>query len=306
MPAMTINCYQLTPGGITPLHISASTLDEMTRALPTGFYTTFTTLAGGTRVLGLKSHLQRLYTPAQDLGLKPALEEAALRQRIAELVKQNLPRESRLRLILTRETGELYAGLEPFTPLPETVYTNGVQVITADLARRNPRIKDTNFIAQSLAQRQMLNKDIFEVLLTKNGAILEGMTSNFYAVTVPRDSSGAFLPLQSKSPSEASQGKPCGTLITARYGILPGITRRIVLRLARGQGLRIEYRPPRTDETFDEAFLTSSSRGVVPVVSIDGKAVGEGRAGEVSQTLQKLYRDHVLQHAERITPDFSK
>ncbi len=305
---MTITCCQLTPQGTIPLDTPASTLDEMTRALPPGFYTTFTTLAGGTRVLGLKSHLQRLYAPAQDLGLKPALEEAALRQRIAELVKQNLPRESRLRLILTQVTGELYAGLEPFTPLPKTVYTNGVYVITADLARRNPRIKDTNFIAQSLAQRQVLNRDVFEVLLTKNGTILEGMTSNFYAVRYVIARRSETTTKQS-SEDEASPRRSVRndiTLITARYGILPGVTRRIVLRLAREQGIHIEYRAPRMKETFDEAFLTSSSRGVVPVVSIDGKAVGEGKVGEVSQTLQKLYRDYVLQHAERIMPIFSK
>lgn len=305
---MTITCCQLTSQGTIPLDVPASTLDEMTRALPPGFYTTFTTLAGGTRVLGLKSHLQRLYAPAHDLGLKPALEEAALRQRIAELVKQNLPQESRVRLILTRETGELYAGLEPFTPLPETVYTNGVHVITADLARRNPRIKDTNFIAQSLAQRQMLNRDVFEVLLTKNGAILEGMTSNFYAVryVIARRSETTTKQSSEDDASPRRSIRNDITLITARYGILPGVTRRIVIRLARGQGIRIEYRAPRMDETFDEAFLTSSSRGVVPVVSIDGKAVGEGRVGEVTQTLQKLYRDYVLQHAERIMPSLSK
>ncbi|MCK6540022.1 MAG: aminotransferase class IV [Anaerolineales bacterium] len=299
---MTINCYQLTPGGITPLRISASTLDDMTRELPQGFYTTFTTLAGGTRVLGLKSHLQRLYIPAHDLGLKPALEEAALPQRLAELVKQNLPRESRVRLILTREAGELYAGLEPFTPLPETVYTNGVHVITADLARRNPRIKDTDFIAQSLAQRQMLNRDVFEVLLTKNGAILEGMTSNFYAVryVIARRSETTTKQSSEDEASPRRSIRNDSTLITARYGILPGVTRRIVLRLARGQGIRIEYRAPRMDETFDEAFLTSSSRGVVPVVMMDGEPVGQGRVGEVTKRLSKAYKAYLQQHAELI------
>jgi branched-chain amino acid aminotransferase len=275
IPGMTIKCYQLTADGKTSLAIPASTLDEMTQALPPGFYTTFTTLAAGTRALGLKFHLQRLYNPAREFGIHPALNETALRQRMAEIVKENLPRESRLRLILTREKGDVYAGIEPFESLPPTVYENGVRVITADLARRDPRIKDTNFITQSLMQRRMLSKDIFEILLTKNGRILEGMTSNFYAIR------GSVL-------------------ITARYGILPGITRRIVLRLARRHGIQIEYRAPCVDEDFDETFLTSSSRGIVPIVKIDDRTVGEGKVGEVSKALQRQYGEYVLKHAERI------
>jgi branched-chain amino acid aminotransferase len=280
IPAMTIKCYQLKADGTVPLGISASTLDEMTQALPPGFYTTFTTLAAGTRVLGLKFHLQRLYIPAREFGVRPALDETALRQQVAEITKENLPKESRLRLILTRERGDVYSGVEPFVPLPRAVYENGVRVITTDLARRNPRIKDTRFIAQSLVQRQMLSKDVFEVLLAKNGKILEGMTSNFYAL---RKSSLTGV-----------------TLITARYGILPGITRRIALRLARGQGIHIEYRAPRVDEDFEEAFLTSSSRGIVPVVQIDDVTVGQGRVGELTKQLSAAYEAYVLEKAERI------
>jgi branched-subunit amino acid aminotransferase/4-amino-4-deoxychorismate lyase len=78
------------------------------------------------------------------------------------------------------------------------------------------------------------------------------------------------------------------------------------LRLARRQGLHIEYRPPRVDEVFDEAFLTSSSRGVVPIIAIDGRVVGDGRVGEVSKILQKLYQAYILKRAETIIADPSK
>ena len=277
-------------GRIAPLDISASTFDEMTRALPQGFYTTFTTLAGGTRALGLRSHLQRLYVPAHELGLRPGVDEKTLRERLALLVKENLPKESRLRLILTKEKGEVYVGVEPFNPLPESVYRKGVRVVTTEMARHDPRIKDTAFIAESLAQRKLLGGDIFEVLLTRNGKILEGMTSNFYAVfSVPQDLSCA--------PGN-SQNEFCSALVTARTGILLGVTRRVALRLARGEGLRIEYRAPRLDEDFVEAFLTSSSRGIVPIVMIDGKSVGQGRVGEVTKRLSQAYTAYLQQHAE--------
>lgn len=299
---MTIKCYQLTSRGIIPLDISASTLDEMTRALPQGFYTTFTTLAGGTRVLGLRSHLQRLYVPANELGLRPGVDEGTLRQHITESVKENLPKESRVRLILTKEKGKVYVGVEPFAPLPESVYRKGVRVVTTEMARHDPRIKDTGFISESSTQRGLLGGEIFEVLLTRNGKILEGMTSNFYIIK------HVIASRQAKQSSVGGgllprfAGRNDIRLITARQGILPGVTRSVVLKLARGEGMSIEYRAPRVAprEDFDEAFLTSSSRGVVPVVMMDDKTVGQGKVGEVTRRLSEAYEAYLKKHAERI------
>jgi branched-subunit amino acid aminotransferase/4-amino-4-deoxychorismate lyase len=304
MPGMTITCHQLTPGGIIPLGISASTLDDMTRELPQGFYTTFTTLARGTKVLGLRDHLRRLYLPARELNLTPAVDEKTLRECVTALVKENLPGESRVRLILTKDGGEVFAGIQPFIPPPRAVYENGVRVVTTELARHDPRIKDTNFIAESLAQRRLLGGDIFEVLLTRNGKILEGMTSNFYVIK------HVIASRQAKQSQPSNRGllrrfaprNDMATLITARQGILPGVTRNVVLQLAKGEGIQIEYRPPRVAprEDFDEAFLTSSSRGVVPVVQIDERAVGEGRAGAWTKALGKAYQAYVEERSEPI------
>lgn len=270
---MNIRAFEISTSKNIPLQKNAGTLDEMTRALPQGFYTTFSTLSGGTRVMGLHRHLQRLYVPAGEMNRNPTVGEQTLRERIALLVKENLPQESRVRLILTKDTGRIYVGIQPFTPLLESVYTNGVYVITSSTTRHNPRIKDTSFISESVAQRKLLNEDVFEVLLTKNENILEGMTSNFYAV----------------------KGR---ALITAQYGILLGVTRKAVLKIAKGQGMRIEFRTPRVTERFDEAFLTSSSRGVVPIISIDEKPVGQGRVGEWTKILMKAYWDYVERKSE--------
>jgi len=86
--------------------------------------------------------------------------------------------------------------------------------------------------------------------------------------------------------------------VTARSGILLGVTRRAVLRLARGQGMLIEYRAPSIREKFDEAFLTSSSRGVVPIVSIDKKPVGQGAVGKWTKILSKAYQAYVKERSE--------
>ena len=272
---MSILIFKIDPAGNLPISTQAKTLDEMTRELPQGFYTTFSTLSKATKVLGLHMHLQRLYVPAMEQGLKPFVYEPTLQARIAGLVKVNLPKESRIRLILTKNDGAIYVGIQPFEPLSKQIYENGVNVVSAELPRQSPRIKDTGFISSSIKQRKQVGGDVFEVLLTKNGKILEGMTSNFYVI----------------------KGK---TLITAQSGILLGVTRRAVLRLVRGQGMSIEYRAPKINEKFDEAFLTSSSRGVVPIVSIDNIPVGQGRVGKWARTLTMAYQAYVEERSEKL------
>ena len=101
------------------------------------------------------------------------------------------------------------------------------------------------------------------------------MTSNFYAI----------------------KGK---TLVTAQDGILLGVTRHVILGLARGEGMSIEYRAPKVNEKFDEAFLTSSSRGVVPIISIDNKPVGQGRVGKWTKMLSKAYQAYVEERSEKL------
>ncbi len=272
---MSIKTFRVAQAGNLPFDSNASTLDEMTRELPEGFYTTFSTLANGTKALGLHSHLQRLYMPAREIGLNPSVDETELRARIAGLAKENLPKESRVRLILAKHSGVIYIGIQYFEPISEIIYSNGVHVITTELSRRFPRIKDTGFITSSVSQRKEIGKNVFEVLLTKNGKILEGMTSNFYGI----------------------RGK---SLLTARRGILLGVTRKAILRIARGQGMPIEYRSLDVNENFNEAFLTSSSRGVVPIVSIDNKSVGRGKVGRWTKTLSRAYQVYVQARSEFI------
>lgn len=303
-PCMTIRGYRLTRKDVIPLDFSASSLDGLTGRVSDGFYSTFTTRSGGTRVFGLTSHLKRLYDPARDLRLQPSVDERSLRLRLAELVKPNLPGESRVRLILTGDTGDVYVGIQPFAPPPESVYREGVHVITAEMSRRDPRIKGTDFIAQSADQRKLVKGDVFEILLTHNGGILEGMTSNFYAVE-HAVSSGRQRARLSRFHGTLIRRRPLPPrnekLITAQKGILLGVTRRAVLRLARGEGMSIEFRPPRVDEGFDEAFLTSSSRGVVPVAQIDGRSVGEGKPGDWTKALSQAYQAYVEERSEKIS-----
>ncbi len=247
--------------------VNRSSLDAVTRQLPEGYYSTFRTYDGGRRVLGLASHFQRL----------PTTDASLLRRNLNQLLEPFRPGEARIRVMMTKR-GQIFIAIEPLVPLPREVYEKGVRVETTTIQRIDPRAKSTTFIAESDAERKHIaQKGIFEALLVKNGRILEGMTSNFFYVID-------------------------NVLHTARRDILLGVTRRTVIRVARGRGIEVRYRPLKLDQlsAVSEAFITSSSRGIVPVIQIDDVTVGEGRVGELTKQLSAAYEAYVIQKAESI------
>jgi branched-chain amino acid aminotransferase len=255
-----------------------SNLDAITRQLPQGYYSTFRTFDGGKRVLGLQAHLRRIYQPASLKEILPPVPATVLRRQLADLL-QDYPADVRVRLVMT-EMGQIYIMLTALILLPEEIYSNGVKAITADVQRQTPRLKSTSFISASESTRTLIaSSEIFEALLVCNNFILEGMTSNFFYI---KD----------------------GSLGTARRDILLGVTRRTVLRVARGSGFSIVYRPMKREQVpaLNEAFLTSSSRGIVPIVQIGDVTVGEGIPGPTTKKLMNGYTSYVMHHAERIDP----
>jgi branched-chain amino acid aminotransferase len=271
-----IETWRITPTERAKLAMEASSLDEVTRQLPEGFYTTFRTFDGGRRVLGLTAHLQRLYGPVPT----PEVSESYLRRQLFALLERFRPGEARVRAMMTTH-GQVYLAVTPLRPLPREVYERGVRVETTDLHRESPRLKSTRFIADSASERKHIAQDgIFEALLVKDRTILEGMTSNFFYVNA----------------------YPERSLCTAREDILPGVTRQTVIEIAQRSRLKVEYEPLGLDqlEAVSEAFITSSSRGIVPVVQIDQVTIGQGSPGPITKELSAVYEAYVLERAERI------
>lgn len=146
--------------------------------------------------------------------------------------------------------------------------TGAAVITTPEIRWRLCNIKSTNLLANALAKKSAQRAGAEEVLFVDGGEVKEGASSSFFAV---RD----------------------GRLIThpADPSILPGTVRDEVITLALKKKIRVDERPVYENELFslDEAFLTSTSQAVLPIVSIDGRAVGSGRRGEITGTLQKLY-----------------
>ena len=292
---------------------SSSSLDVVTRQLPDGYYSTFRTYDGCKRVLGLKAHLQRLYDPVTS----PDVSATFLRRQLRSLLEHFRPNEARLRVIMTKH-GQVYVVIELLKLLSNEVYENGVRVETTQIHRDSPRLKSTAFIGASDLERQHIAKEgIFEALLVKNGKILEGMTSNFFYVkniraeqsdeSSLRSADEALVHLQTRTSStsfvkNAQFSAQREVLYTAQRDILLGVTRRTVIHLARGRGVDVKYQPLKVEQlsALDEAFITSSSRGVVPVTQINEGTVGQGRPGEITRMLRSAYEEYVLKHAEKI------
>jgi branched-chain amino acid aminotransferase len=273
--------FKITRSSTDRLDFDLPDFDSITTALPSGLYTTFRTYAGRTRVIGLRSHLDRLYIPAKAQGIVPAIRKPAdFQETLANLLSRFSVPEARLRLILdtsSEEQGTIYVLLQPLQPLPSETYSDGVHVELSRSSREKPSLKQTAFISESALDRKRICGEIFEILLTDKGRVLEGMTSNFFYI---RD----------------------GVLCTAGRGVLIGVTRQAILKIAKEQGIKTCLKAIKINELpfIEEAFITSSSRGIVPVVLIDTQQIANGRVGETTRKLMKLYEENVLSLAEEI------
>jgi branched-chain amino acid aminotransferase len=230
--------------------------------VPDGAYTTLRTY-GGFGVLRLERHVARLSESAALQGRPGTLDPQRVRLGLlAALQAARLP-EARLRV--TFAPPRLLVATAEFEALPADLYEQGVACATLALRRDAPHAKDTRFLSRADAARAALPPGAHEGLMVdaQDGAILEGLSSNFLALCA-------------------------GELRTEPERVLHGVTRGIVLEL--GAGLRpLRLAPVTLAELprVDEAMLTSVSRGVLPVVRIDGTTLGDGRPGPVTRALRE-------------------
>lgn len=278
MAAMTtdlpVRLWTWNPGGLMASSGQWPSLDALSLELPEGVYTTLRTY-GGRRVVGLGDHLGRLAESARLIAAGCSLDLVWLREGLCRVLAAAGHPETRLRITVPRSCNAAFFGVEPFLPYPAHLYSAGAHCATSHLARVNPRAKTTHFIPPASEARAGLDPRVHELLLVDgSGRILEGSSSNFFAVLD-------------------------GTLRTAGADVLLGVTRRVVLQLAaevmraREEAIDLVELP-----RCSEAFITSSSREVMPVVQVDGQPLGDGRPGPVTRDLARRYREHLLELAE--------
>jgi branched-chain amino acid aminotransferase len=254
-----------------PDPVAAASLQAAGSFLPQGSYTTLRTY-GRTGVIELESHLQRLEDSARLLGQHVTLDHARVRHLLCDILHgqewEESP-ESRVRLTVdcSDRVGNLWISIEPLPMPSREQYQKGVAALTRAMHRENPLAKDSAFIAASTDARALIGDRINEVLMVgPDGTILEGLSSNFFGI---RD----------------------GLLLTASEGVLPGITRSLILQEADAAGVPVRLQAILASQatSLDEAFISSSSRGLLPLVEIDGELIGDGNPGPLTRMLGDRY-----------------
>ena len=249
-------------------------------------YETLRTYGG--RPFRLDRHLQRLRASAGRLGIAVPLGDPELGARLDAVLGRAENPESYIRLIVTRGRGDISYNFDrvkgptvvivvkPYQPYPEQHFRDGVHVVISSIRRNHPQaldpaIKSCNLLNNILAVREAQARGAVEaVLLNHAGEVAEGASTNVFVVR-----SGAVT----TPPLDA--------------GILAGITRDVVLELARRLGLSArEERVSVSDlRGADECFLTSTTRELVPVRAIDGRPVGKGQPGPTTLRLLAAFRE---------------
>lgn len=245
----------------------------------------------GGKVFLLKEHIERLYESARTIRLEIPLTRSDLTAAVNDTVAANGLADGYVRLVVTRGAG--YLGLDPrrtsdpqviiiadtITLYPREMYEQGLKLITASTIRNHPqalsaRIKSLNYLNNILAKIEGTDGGCVEALmLNHKGEVAECTGDNIFIVK-----QGVLK----TPPTEA--------------GILEGITRNAVLRLAREAGIPVAEAAMIRHDIYvaDECFLTGTAAEVVPVTSLDGRSIGDGKPGPITRDLlerfQKLTR----------------
>jgi branched-chain amino acid aminotransferase len=256
-----------------------------------GIYETLRTYGG--RLFLYDRHLRRLRNSARLIDLVLPFTGDELAAHIQETIfSAKLDgAEASVRVLVPRGVGELTYDPKA-TPTPSWViivkplsspssetYENGVKVVLVDVVRNhpqsvNPMIKSNNLMNSALAAQQALKRGGFEAVMRNyRGELTECTQSNLFIV---KDRAVLTPPLES--------------------GLLPGITRELLFEVGPETGIDVREQVLRDDDLFaaDEAFLTSTTRELLPIVTVDERPIAGGRPGPITLELLNAFRARAL------------
>ena len=246
------------------------------------------------RIFKMQTHLKRLFDSARAIRLEIPYSIDELEQAIRQTVDANGQKDAYIRMCVTRGEGTL--GLNPFLCVkpsvfiivdkielyPPELYENGLEVITASVMRNHPaalspRIKSMNYLNNILAKIEALDAGLMEaIMLNHQGCVSEATGDNVFVVRVYNGRQVLLTP-----PLHA--------------GILEGVTRNTVDRLARESDVPVEHIDLTRHDlyTADEIFLTGTAAEVIPVTKVDGRSVGRGEPGPLTRKLISAFHQFV-------------
>jgi branched-chain amino acid aminotransferase len=234
-----------------------------------------------------KEHLDRLYDSAKSIDLKIPLTKEEMLQALVETIRKNELRNGYIRLVVSRGPGDL--GLDPrrspkasviiiveqLAIYPEEAYLNGLKIVSVSSRRNipdaiNPKIKSLNYLNNVLVKIQANLAGVGEALmLNAQGYVTEGSGDNIFIVK-----NGVL-----RTPP-------------SYVGILEGITRNTIIDICGQLGLPLKEEPFTLHDVYvaDEVFLTGTAAEVIAVREVDGRVIGEGKAGPITLKLLEEFR----------------
>lgn len=274
---MTALCYQY--GKIRPVEESRLPLNDLALLRGYGVFEFLRTCGGS--LFCWEEHLARLHHSAEALHLKVPLTDEELRVIAQKLIAGSDLAIPALRILLTGGAADadpllsdpqLIMIAEELTTYPDALYQRGMRLLSVKYQRELPGVKTLNYIndLRLLPLRRRQHAD--ELLYYTENGITECPRSSFFLFA----------------------GE---TLITPAADILPGVTRQLVLELA-GQAFPVKEGVIPLSEVHQaqEAFITSTSKGVMPVTEVDGNPLGTGEVGERTRIIRHLFEEYMAQY----------
>lgn len=241
----------------------------------------------GGRPLFLDDHLQRFERSAQGMKMELPHSVAEIKTIIQQLMLANGTFDAGIRLVLTGGYSE--NSFLPTTPnffiMDQTFkkpdpqqYQDGVHLLLHRYIRAIPEVKTTNYTVPILMAPRLKEKGAFEVLYHDGEQISECAVSNFFVVM------------------------PGNRIVTPKQNILRGITRQHVLEVAKFTNFTSEEGELSLADlaVAQEAFVSSTTKGILPVIQIDDQKIGDGKVGPVSQELMAYWEDYVEQYLNEV------
>ncbi|MEY9091521.1 branched-chain-amino-acid transaminase [Paenibacillus sp. RC84] len=244
----------------------------------------------GGNIFKCKEHLDRLYDSAKSIMLNIPLSYQEMQDALVETIRRNELRDGYIRLVVSRGPGDL--GLDPrrspkasviiiveqLSIYPEEAYINGLKTVSVSSRRNipdavNPKIKSLNYLNNILVKIQSNLAGVGEaIMLNSQGYVAEGSSDNIFIVK----RGVVFTP-------------PC------YIGALEGITRAAIIEICERKGYTLKEEPFTLHDVYvaDEVFFTGTAAEVIAVREVDGRIIGEGKAGPITTKLLQEFRSIV-------------
>ena len=264
-------------GEIRPFQKAGISLDDLGILRGYGVFDVMKTVNG--KIFLFDVHIKRLKDSADYLGARLPMGKIKIKETIKKLISKNKIKQASIRIVLTGgrsvdamhfdfKAPTFYILVSEFKPLSGELYESGIKLATVEHSRDAAEIKTTNYVeAVRVINKRQKKEKFFEILYISDGAILEAATSNFFVFIGDK-------------------------LVTPKDNILKGITRNLVLKLAKKK-FEVEERKLKTEELnlATESFIAATNKNIVPVVQVDDKKIGNGKPGKNTKKLMELFKE---------------